>query len=107
MTQQHAWLVQEWNCACSSCPMSAHQIAWPQLLPALVDSVQTGKMAKQMHHARAVSFDHSVSVLVCISWRDILVVVSLSQDEDFFHKIPEPTEDELDMLDLAFGLQET
>jgi hypothetical protein len=29
------------------------------------------------------------------------------QDEDYFHKIPEPTEDELDMLDLAFGLTET
>lgn len=29
------------------------------------------------------------------------------QDEEFFHKIPEPTEDELDMLDLAFGLSET
>ena len=29
------------------------------------------------------------------------------QDEDYFNKIPEPTEDELDMLDLAFGLSET
>lgn len=29
------------------------------------------------------------------------------EDEDYFHKIPEPTEDELDMLDLAFGLTET
>eukprot|EP00879_Flechtneria_rotunda_P025666 GHRR01027300.1.p1 GENE.GHRR01027300.1~~GHRR01027300.1.p1 ORF type:complete len:232 (+),score=59.41 GHRR01027300.1:519-1214(+) len=29
------------------------------------------------------------------------------QDEDYFHRIPEPSEDELDMLDLAFGLQET
>eukprot|EP00775_Hariotina_reticulata_P011960 gene11960-12103_t len=29
------------------------------------------------------------------------------QDEELFQKIPEPTEDELDMLDLAFGLSET
>ena len=28
-------------------------------------------------------------------------------DEDFFKKMPEATEDELDMLDLAFGLTET
>lgn len=42
---------------------------------------------------------------------DIVVLLPLllllPQDEDFFHKIPEPTEDELDMLDLAFGLTET
>jgi hypothetical protein len=31
----------------------------------------------------------------------------MKQDEDYFHRIPEPTEDELDMLDLAFGLSET
>lgn len=40
----------------------------------------------------------------------LLLVLSLTvslQDEDFFHKIPEPSEDELDMLDLAFGLTET
>ena len=36
----------------------------------------------------------------------VLVLVAL-QDEEYFHKIPEPTEDELDMLDLAFGLTET
>ncbi len=30
-----------------------------------------------------------------------------AQDEELFHRIPEPTEDELDMLDLAFGLSET
>lgn len=35
------------------------------------------------------------------------VVLCLVQDDDYFHKIPEPTEDELDMLDLAFGLTET
>jgi ferredoxin-2, mitochondrial len=28
------------------------------------------------------------------------------QDQDYYDKIPEPTEDELDMLDLAFGLTE-
>lgn len=29
------------------------------------------------------------------------------ENDEYYHKIPEPTEDELDMLDLAFGLTET
>jgi hypothetical protein len=29
------------------------------------------------------------------------------QGEDYYKKLPEPTEDELDMLDLAFGLTDT
>jgi 2Fe-2S ferredoxin len=37
----------------------------------------------------------------------VCTIAVVLQDEDFFHKIPEPTEDELDMLDLAFGLTET
>ena len=36
----------------------------------------------------------------------MLAMVSL-QDQDYFDKIPEASEDELDMLDLAFGLTET
>lgn len=30
-----------------------------------------------------------------------------SQDDDYFKRLPEPCDDELDMLDLAFGLTET
>ncbi|KXZ44008.1 hypothetical protein GPECTOR_75g732 [Gonium pectorale] len=29
------------------------------------------------------------------------------EDEEFYKKVPEATEDELDMLDLAFGLTDT
>jgi hypothetical protein len=29
------------------------------------------------------------------------------QDEEYYKRMPEPCDDELDMLDLAFGLTET
>jgi hypothetical protein len=29
------------------------------------------------------------------------------QNEEYYKRLPEPSEDELDMLDLAFGLTET
>ncbi len=33
--------------------------------------------------------------------------VALEQDQDFYDKLPEPEDDENDMLDLAYGLSET
>ena len=35
------------------------------------------------------------------------VCPSVEQDEAIYKKLPEPHEDELDMLDLAFGLTDT
>jgi hypothetical protein len=45
-------------------------------------------------------------VLHCppLSWPQM---VPCSQNEEYYKRIPEPIEDELDMLDLAFGLTET
>lgn len=33
--------------------------------------------------------------------------LSIMQDEEYYKKLPEPCDDELDMLDLAFDLKET
>ncbi len=33
--------------------------------------------------------------------------VALLQDQDYYDRIPEPGDDENDLLDLAFGLTET
>jgi hypothetical protein len=37
----------------------------------------------------------------------VVLPLSLAQDEDMFNKLPEPSDEENDMLDLAFGLTET
>lgn len=36
-----------------------------------------------------------------------MAAVALEQDQDFYDKLPEPGDDENDMLDLAYGLSET
>lgn len=43
---------------------------------------------------------------VCIHVLICMHCVGL-QNEEYYNKLPEPTEDELDMLDLAFGLTDT
>jgi hypothetical protein len=37
----------------------------------------------------------------------LLLLLLLLQDDEYFKRMPEPCDDELDMLDLAFDLKET
>ncbi|GFH12177.1 mitochondrial ferredoxin, partial [Haematococcus lacustris] len=39
--------------------------------------------------------------------KNLLEVAHDNENEEYYKKLPEPCEDELDMLDLAFGLSET
>lgn len=70
---------------------------------------QAGWLADQRLQGPVINTSTLLLVLMVLMLLMLLVLVLLValQDEDFFHKIPEPTEDELDMLDLAFGLTET
>jgi hypothetical protein len=36
-----------------------------------------------------------------------MLLLLLLQDDEYFKRMPEPCDDELDMLDLAFDLKET
>ncbi|KAF8058837.1 MFDX1 [Scenedesmus sp. PABB004] len=61
-----------------------------------------GKNLLEVAHANDVELEGACEASLACSTCHVVV-----EDEEAFHKIPEPTEDELDMLDLAFGLTET
>ncbi len=53
---------------------------------------------------RALTSGATLSIDRLLPWATMLEWL---QNDEYFKKLPEPTEDELDMLDLAFGLTET
>ncbi|KAF6258468.1 putative adrenodoxin [Scenedesmus sp. NREL 46B-D3] len=61
-----------------------------------------GKHLLEVAHDNDVELEGACEASLACSTCHVIV-----EDEDYFHRIPEPTEDELDMLDLAFGLAET
>eukprot|EP00879_Flechtneria_rotunda_P023544 GHRR01024907.1.p1 GENE.GHRR01024907.1~~GHRR01024907.1.p1 ORF type:complete len:186 (+),score=52.32 GHRR01024907.1:519-1076(+) len=61
-----------------------------------------GKHLLEVAHDNDIELEGACEASLACSTCHVVV-----EDEDYFHRIPEPSEDELDMLDLAFGLQET
>lgn len=61
-----------------------------------------GKHLLEVAHDNDIELEGACEASLACSTCHVIV-----EDEEFFHRIPEPTEDELDMLDLAFGLSET
>lgn len=58
-----------------------------------------------VHHSTVIALHRTHHARLSVACAAALFAAV--QDDDYFHRIPEPTEDELDMLDLAFGLTET
>ncbi len=61
-----------------------------------------GKSLLEVAHDNEIELEGACEGSLACSTCHVIV-----DDEDFFKKMPEATEDELDMLDLAFGLTET
>jgi ferredoxin len=61
-----------------------------------------GKSLLEVAHDNEIELEGACEGSLACSTCHVIV-----EDEDFFKRMPEATEDELDMLDLAFGLTET
>lgn len=61
-----------------------------------------GKSLLEVAHENEIELEGACEGSLACSTCHLVV-----DNEEFYRKLPEPTEDELDMLDLAFGLTET
>ena len=68
----------------------------------VVDDAPVGESMLEIAHANDVELEGACEGSLACSTCHVIV-----EDEDLYDRLPEPTDDENDMLDLAFGLAET